>query len=316
VLTEPLLAAYRDAGSASDLALSAVASIAGNLKAPSRVLTTARAVAMTSPADPLPARNQPAAARPAPGRPHLVPPGPVERILLDLDVTNPADLAQAAAIDTAADQLILRTAHAARPPAPGQAPDLNRSSGTAELISGLLATSGDQAPAALRPQHATARHRPAATPSPPARVIMRARLAASLTAARKARAAVRHALSERGLDQLTGDAELLASELVANAAEHGDGKPIRLALYRQAGPGGQPGIRCEVTDTSPHLPRRRDPAPDRERGRGLAVVAALASASGVRTSRAGKTTWFTLTTAPGASRSSTRHTEAEPEAGA
>ncbi|MHB1877393.1 MAG: ATP-binding protein, partial [Streptosporangiaceae bacterium] len=31
-----------------------------------------------------------------------------------------------------------------------------------------------------------------------------------------------------------------------------------------------------------------------ERGRGLAIVSALASESGVRASEAGKTTWFTL----------------------
>ena len=88
------------------------------------------------------------------------------------------------------------------------------------------------------------------------------------------------------MDHLTGDAELMASELVANAAEHGDGKPISLALRRHAEPGEQPGITCEVTDGSPAMPRRTEPGPDAERGRGLAIVDALARSSGVRASQA------------------------------
>jgi anti-sigma regulatory factor (Ser/Thr protein kinase) len=123
---------------------------------------------------------------------------------------------------------------------------------------------------------------------------MRAVLPADLTSARQARSSVRQALATWGLDHLAADAELLASELVANAAEHGDGTPISLALRRHAVPGGQPGITCEVTDTSPDMPRRTQPGPDSERGRGLAIVEALARSSGVRATRAGKTTWFTL----------------------
>jgi anti-sigma regulatory factor (Ser/Thr protein kinase) len=123
---------------------------------------------------------------------------------------------------------------------------------------------------------------------------VRAELPADLTSARHARFAVRQALATWGLDHLSGDAELLASELVANAAEHGDGTPISLALRRHAGPGGPPGITCEVTDTSPAMPQPRDPGPDAERGRGLAIVEALARSSGVRPAGTGKTTWFTL----------------------
>jgi hypothetical protein len=111
-----------------------------------------------------------------------------------------------------------------------------------------------------------------------------------------------------------GDAELLASELVANAAEHGTG-PIGLALRRQAGPAGQRAITCEITDTSPRLPARREVAPDSERGRGLAIVAALATACGVRAESAGKTTWFTLTLADRIGRAG-RQAEPETEAGA
>ena len=144
---------------------------------------------------------------------------------------------------------------------------------------------------------------------------IRAELPADLTSARQARSAVRQALTAWRMEHLSGDAELLASELVANAAEHGDGKPISLALRRHAEPGGRRGITCEVTDTSPAMPRRTEPGPDAERGRGLAIVAALAQSSGVRASQAGKTTWFTLALTDRAHRAA-RQIDHEPEAGA
>jgi hypothetical protein len=73
----------------------------------------------------------------------------VERILLDLDITSSDDLKKAAAIDTAADQLILRAAATARTTRPGRDP--GRSAGTAELITHLVAANGDRVPAALLP---------------------------------------------------------------------------------------------------------------------------------------------------------------------
>jgi anti-sigma regulatory factor (Ser/Thr protein kinase) len=144
---------------------------------------------------------------------------------------------------------------------------------------------------------------------------LRTELPADLASARQARAAVRQALAAWGMDRLSDDAELLASELVANAAEHGDDQPIGLALRRNAEPGGQPGITCEVTDTSPALPQRMEPGPDAERGRGLAIVEALARSSGVRASQAGKTSWFTLALTDRAHRVAAQ-IEHEPEAGA
>src|SRR5205823_8596997 len=117
---------------------------------------------------------------------------------------------------------------------------------------------------------------------------MRAELPADRTSARQARTAIRRALTAWRMEHLTGDAELLASELVANAAEHGDAKLIGLALRRQTEPDGRPGITCEVTDTSPAMPRRTDPDPDAEHGRGLAIVAALSRSSGVRARQADK----------------------------
>ena len=144
---------------------------------------------------------------------------------------------------------------------------------------------------------------------------MRTELPADLTSARQARSAIRQALTAWRMERLSGDAELLASELVANAAEHGDGTPISLALRRHAEPGGQPGITCEITDGSLAMPRRTEPGPDGERGRGLAIVTALAQSSGVRPSQAGKTSWFTLALTDRA-RQAARQIEHEPEAGA
>jgi anti-sigma regulatory factor (Ser/Thr protein kinase) len=145
--------------------------------------------------------------------------------------------------------------------------------------------------------------------------VLRAELPADRASARQARTAIRQALTAWQMEHLSGDAELLASELVANAAEHGDGQPIGLALRRQTEPDGRPGITCEVTDTSPAMPRHTDADPDAERGRGLAIVAALARSSGVRTSQGGKTSWFTLALTDRAHRAA-RQIDHEPEAGA
>ncbi len=121
------------------------------------------------------------------------------------------------------------------------------------------------------------------------------------------------------MDDPVGDAELLASELAANAselaanaAEH-TGGPVDLTLRRHAHPGRQSGITCEVTDTSPDPPRQRQASPDDERGRGLSIVTALADASGVRAEPAGKTTWFTLALRGRIERASPQP-EPEPEA--
>ena len=94
---------------------------------------------------------------------------------------------------------------------------------------------------------------PVGQPGPGEPGVFRADLATDPAAAWRARAAVRQALAAWGMDDPSGDAELLASE-------HGDGQPINLALRRHAGPGEQPGITCEVTDTSPHLPQAHQAA--------------------------------------------------------
>ena len=81
---------------------------------------------------------------------------------------------------------------------------------------------------------------------------------------------------------------------MANAAEYGSG-PIRLTIRQHTGPGGQRGIRCQITDTSSVLPRHHVVEADRERGRGLRIVQAIATTSGITGHPHGKTAWFTLT---------------------
>ena len=308
-LAQPLIAAYWDTAAASGEALSAVARVADRAGTPSRVLTTARTVAVPSQAAAPGRRGLPAASPPRPAQP--VPPGPVERILIDLDITSPADLEEAGAIDKAASQLIFRAATAASQLPPGRPRALGRSVGTIEMLNDLHAAGGDVTLAALGPQWASGRP----LPRRPRHSVVRTALPAALTAPRQARSYVRRTLSSWGLEGLADDAELLVSELVANAAEHGDGKPIYLALHKQTRTGGAPGIRCEITDTSSRLPRPRNAA-DCERGRGLALVAAVAAESGLRASKGSKTAWFTLTTQPEPSRNTDRHAERELEAGA
>lgn len=141
-----------------------------------------------------------------------------------------------------------------------------------------------------------------------------AQLPASMLAPRQARAAVRTVLRAWGMSALARDAELLTSELVANAAEHADGSSINLTIRQHADSGGRRGILCQVTDTAPGRPQPQPIQPDSERGRGLQIVAALATNSGVTSSPHGKTAWFTLTTSPDPALA--RHAEYEAEAGA
>jgi hypothetical protein len=140
-------------------------------------------------------------------------------------------------------------------------------------------------------------------------------LNASLTAPRQARAVVRDALLGWGLGELAGDAQLLASEPVANASQHAGGSPVRLTIRPHIGPNGQRGILCRVTDLSPEQPRPLPCEPDSEHGRGLQIVAALATSSGVTANRQGKTAWFTLAAPPSRSPDG-RHAGYEAEPGA
>ncbi|MFI1704321.1 ATP-binding SpoIIE family protein phosphatase [Streptomyces griseoruber] len=83
------------------------------------------------------------------------------------------------------------------------------------------------------------------------------------------------------------DAGVLAtSELVANSLQHGT-PPMRLRLRRT-----DRRLIIEVTDGDDHLPRRRRAEPGDESGRGIAIVATIASHWGSRrTPGGGKAVW-------------------------
>jgi len=164
--TAPLLSSYDQALQASEEAVEALTQIATEIRVPDRSLAANRAavrLGLGAAAESVLATNharslagaQAAGTHPVPEPapvargPQQLPPGPVERILLDLDVTTQADLERAAALDTAADRLILRAAAMARPSQPNR--DLARSAGTAELITRLLVASDGPAPDALQP---------------------------------------------------------------------------------------------------------------------------------------------------------------------
>ncbi|MFJ3235028.1 SpoIIE family protein phosphatase [Streptomyces sp. NPDC086787] len=79
---------------------------------------------------------------------------------------------------------------------------------------------------------------------------------------------------------------LAASELVANSLQHGT-PPMRLRLRRT-----DRRLIIEVTDGDDHLPRRRRAEPADESGRGIAIVATIASNWGSRrTPGGGKAVW-------------------------
>ncbi|MFF7355239.1 MULTISPECIES: ATP-binding SpoIIE family protein phosphatase [Streptomyces] len=79
---------------------------------------------------------------------------------------------------------------------------------------------------------------------------------------------------------------LATSELVANSLQHGT-PPMRLRLRRT-----DRRLIIEVTDGDDHLPRRRRAEPGDESGRGIAIVATIASSWGCRrTPGGGKAVW-------------------------
>ena len=92
-----------------------------------------------------------------------------------------------------------------------------------------------------------------------------------------------------GLDTPVEVAVLLAGELVTNAIVHTTSPTIGLVVHRR-----DHAVRVEIHDTSPQPPKPdRLAAGDDQGGRGLTLVAALATRWGVDTTHGdGKAVWF------------------------
>ncbi len=117
------------------------------------------------------------------------------------------------------------------------------------------------------------------------------RLVGDANSIRDARAMVRTIMSDQAAE-VRDIAVLLTDELVTNAVVHGGG---RFELNAEL---GLRALRVVVSDLSPATPRVLTPSADREHGRGMAIVASLASAWGSDVGESGKEVWFSLDLTP------------------
>jgi anti-sigma regulatory factor (Ser/Thr protein kinase) len=109
-----------------------------------------------------------------------------------------------------------------------------------------------------------------------------------------ARLHVRTALGCHGLGEYADDAEIITSELVTNAIQHGsnDGTgPIAVTLARVLHPAA---VTVVVSDSSSQGPIRRDTPADSDHGRGLQIVEALSAHWGWRQEDGGKAVFAVL----------------------
>ena len=115
------------------------------------------------------------------------------------------------------------------------------------------------------------------------------RLAAGETGLAMARRFVVGATLAAGWVDHVDDMALLASELATNAVLHGE-RPIAVTV--EAGDGR---LRVEVADAGDALPVELDVGPEKDHGRGLAIVAAVADHWGAeRLAGNGKVVWAEL----------------------
>ena len=121
-------------------------------------------------------------------------------------------------------------------------------------------------------------------------VAVRAELAADPRSVRAARRLVRGALAGWALDHLEPTAALLVSEIATNAVLHARSTFVVEVLRRAD------TVRVAVSDTSPQRPQPRRHSVSAGTGRGLGLVAQLASAwgTGPAPSPWCKTVWFDL----------------------
>jgi anti-sigma regulatory factor (Ser/Thr protein kinase) len=101
---------------------------------------------------------------------------------------------------------------------------------------------------------------------------------------------VRETIEQWGFVDVAEDVVLIASELITNAVLHAR-TDLEVAVRQVQG-----RVRIEVADKSSNLPRVRQHSVESGTGRGLRLVAAMASDWGAETRRDGKVVWVELTT--------------------
>jgi len=84
-------------------------------------------------------------------------------------------------------------------------------------------------------------------------------------------------------------AELLVSELASNAVQHSESTTVGVTVRQVDG-----AVLVEIANVGAGEPTRQPPDPTRIGGHGLAVVAELARAWGVRRADAATVVWFEL----------------------
>lgn len=109
---------------------------------------------------------------------------------------------------------------------------------------------------------------------------------ASVASPRQTRAFVGATARGWGLGDVGSLAELLVSEVVTNAVEHGtSGGTVEIVALPA-------GLRVAVTDRSEGEPAVRHPSAEEPTGRGLSIVDQLSRWWGVERNAVGKTVWF------------------------
>jgi two-component sensor histidine kinase len=93
------------------------------------------------------------------------------------------------------------------------------------------------------------------------------------------------------LEELTGSAELITSEIVTNAIRYGAAGGAVISLHLEA---SGTLVRIEVHDADPRPPVPRVPAELDESGFGFVIVEALAARWGSRRAVSGKAVWAEL----------------------
>lgn len=105
-----------------------------------------------------------------------------------------------------------------------------------------------------------------------------------------ARTMVRGALARWDLPELAEAAELIVSELVANAVDHARGNHIRVTVVRTRAD----RVRIAVVDRGTVRPEMRTVPPEADRGRGLVLIDAMSHGWGVHPMAWGKRVWADL----------------------